>query len=297
MKKNKLLLGSVLVILSAVIFGCMPIMTSVLRGDGMNSISIVLIRNLFALPVLAVLALIQNKSLKIPIKALPSMLMISLLGCIATPLLLYSSYTFLIENDSIATAFHFVYPAIVVLIGIVFFKEKLKPWILVSLILCVVGVCLFYDPRKPLNLMGAVLALLSGVTYAVYVQLLSVFRYKQVSGYLLSFYLISMASVALLIFCASTGQLTFPQSAGGWGMGIFFSLVVTVGAVFFFQKGTFMIGGQRASILSTMEPITSILVNTFLGIFPTPQVIIGSILVIAATIFLTVFDHKKSVHS
>jgi len=295
MKKNNLVLGYIMVIISAVIFGLMPLMTSVLKADGMNSYSIVMIRNLIPLPVLAGLALIQTKSMKVPAKALPTMALAALMGCCITPLLLYISYDKLSPFDGLATVFHFVYPAFVVVGGLVFFKQKIKAGTWISLAVCIAGVCLFYDPKATLNLAGAGLALLSGLTYAVYVMILSVFRYKQINSFLFSFYLSSVTSVVMLVFCAATGRLAFPVSLGGWLMAVFFALVVNVGAMVLFQKGTFLIGGQRSSILSTMEPFTSVVLvivsagiaNIGIGTW------IGSVLVIASTILIAVFDAKK----
>lgn len=293
MKKDRLVIGYIMVIASAVIFGLMPLMTKVIRADGVNSVSIVLFRNLIALPVLAVLALVQNKSLKVPVKAMPTIGIAGLLGSCITPLLLYTSYTYLTENDSVATVFHFIYPAVVVLGGWLFFKQKLNVGTAVSLGLCIVGICLFYDPTKPLNWTGAGLALLSGVTFATYVLILSVFRYKEINGFLFSFYLVLINGVVLLIFCLACNQLTLPHTLPGWMMTIFFSLFVSVGAVVLFQKGTFLVGGQKSSILSTMEPITSIAVNAFSGILPGVQSAIGALLVIAASILIPIFDKKE----
>lgn len=295
MKKNNLMYGYIMVIVSAIIYGCMPLMTSVLKADGMNPYSIVLIRNLFPLPVLAGLALIQTKSMKVPLKAFPTIGMAAIMGSCVTPLLLYISYDFLKPYDGIATVFHFVYPAFVVLGGLLFFKQKIKTGVWVSLALCIIGVCLFYDPNAKVNLAGAGIALLSGVTYAAYVLLLSVFKYKKINSFLFAFYISCTTTVVMFIYCLITNNLVFPASFGGWAMGIFFALVVNVGAMVLFQKGTFLIGGQRSSILSTMEPLTSVVLVIFsagianIGI----GTWIGSVLVIASTVLIAVFDSKK----
>lgn len=306
MKKNKLLLGYIMVILSAVIFGLMPLMTKVIRGDGANSMTIVLLRNLLSLPVLAILAFAQRKTLKIPVKALPSMACAALMGCCLTPIFLYISYEYLSANDSVATVFHFIYPAVVVLGGWVFLKEKINKGVLLSLLVCIVGICLFYDPSKPLNMTGAALALISGVTYAIYVLFLSVFKYKQVNGFLFSFYIALICSVVLIAICLVIGLLVpegtmignlfalqLPKSGVGWSMSVFFALVLNVGAVVLFQKGTFLIGGQRASILSTMEPVTSIVVSVVSGVVIGVGSWIGSVLVITSAVMIAIFDSKK----
>ena len=293
MKKNKLFLGYIMVILSAVIFGLMPLMTGVIRDSGANSMTIVLLRNLLSVPVLGVLAYFQNKTLKVPVKSLYPMSLAAVMGCCLTPILLYNAYPYLAENESVATVFHFIYPAVVVLGGWLFFKQKINKGTLFSLVLCIAGICLFYDPSKPLNTTGAVLALLSGVAYAAYVLALSTFRFKNIKSFLFSFYLSAISSVILFAVCLATQQLSFPGTTTGWIVMILFALLVNVGAVVMFQVGVFIIGGQKASILSTMEPITSIVVSACSGVMIGIGSVIGSALVVASTVLISVFDKPK----
>ena len=72
-----------------------------------------------------------------------------------------------------------------------------------------------------------------------------------------------------------------------------FSFALSVGAVVLFQMGTFFIGGQRAAILSTCEPITSLVVGYFafheaVGV----RTLVGSFFVVLAAILIAVFDSK-----
>lgn len=290
--KKQLIQGYILVILSAILFGCMPLITTFIYGQGINRESTVLMRNLLALPVLGLLALKQQKTLKIPVKALPAIAAIALMGCCVTPLLLYSSYQLIATGT--ATVFHFVYPAVVVLIGLVFLKKKLNLGTLLAVLLCVVGICLFYNPNEPLNWTGCGLALVSGVTYAVYVALLSVFKYKEVSGFTLSFYISLICAVVMLVVCLATSKLTLPSNVTGWLLCALLALVISVGAVVMFQRGTFLIGGERASILSTFEPLTGVIMGAL--VFQEKMSLgmgIGSAQVILACILITVFDSKK----
>jgi len=71
-------------------------------------------------------------------------------------------------------------------------------------------------------------------------------------------------------------------------------MMVTTGAVVLFQQATFFIGGEKTSILSTLEPITSIIVGVL--VFGEPvsgSVLLGSALVIAASVLIAVFDVKN----
>ena len=86
-----------------------------------------------------------------------------------------------------------------------------------------------------------------------------------------------------------------PGSFLGWVYCFGFSIVINVCAVVMFQQGTFYIGGQKASILSTLEPITSI----FVGALAFREVIglrtaAGSALVIAASILIALTDMKTN---
>lgn len=288
-RSNKLIKGYLLVILSAFLFGCMPLITRFIYADGINRESAVLMRNLLALPVLAALSWVQNKSFKIPLKALPNIAAIALMGCCITPLLLYGSYQHIATGT--ASVFHFIYPAVVVLIGVVFLRKKVSVGTLLSVLVCILGICLFYDPNEPLDLTGCVLALASGVTYAIYVVLLSVFRHNNISGFKLSFYISAVCTVVMLFVCLLGTGLTLPQSATGWLACVALAIVINVGAVVIFQLGTFLIGGERASILSTVEPLTGII----LGILVFDEKVsggmgIGSVLVLLACIMITVFD-------
>ena len=293
MKNRKLITGYLLVVISAFLFGCMPLITTYIDYESISRESVVLLRNMLALPVLAVLALIQNKSLKIPVKALPSMSLIAIMGCCVTPLLLFFSYQMI--STGTATVFHFLYPAVVVILGMLFLKKKVSLGTGLAVLLCIVGIGLFYDPAQELDLLGCILALVSGITYAIYIVLLSAFKYKEVSGFKLSFYISLICTVVMLVVCLITDKLDFPTNLTEWGLCILLALVISVGAVVMFQKGAYLIGGERASILSTVEPITGMLVGIFILQDQEPYVgsMIGSVLVVAASVLIAVFDARK----
>ena len=284
--------GYIFAILSAVIFGCMPLMARYIYADGVSPSSLVFLRNFLALPSLAVLAYLQRKSLKVPAKVLAPIAAISFFGCCLTPILLFTAYNYIASGT--ATVFHFIYPAVVVLSGILFLKKKAKAEALISVGLCIIGVALFYDPAQPINLAGSAPALGSGITFALYVLLLAGFRHREISGFLFSFYVAAASAVIAFIICIATGQLALPQTVTGWGLCLLFALAVTTGAVFLFQRGTFLIGGEKTSILSTLEPITSIVVG--IVVFhekATFKSVLGAVLVISASVLIAVFDIKK----
>lgn len=285
----KTLRGYLFVIASAFLFGCMPLITKLIYAEGVNALSVVLLRNALALPVLALLAHKQCGSFRIPKSALPSVSIIALMGCCVTPFLLFSSYRYMASGA--ATVFHFIYPAAVLVGGILFLGERCRRSDVLCVVVCMIGIGLFYDPTQPVNLWGCVLALSSGVTYAIYILLLSGFKEKSIAGYKLNFYVSAISCVILLAICLCTNQLTLPVTLRGWVLSLLLALTIGAGAVFLFQQGTFLIGGERAGILSTVEPITGILIGALvfherIGL----RTAAGSVLVILASILIATFD-------
>ena len=287
----RIIKGYTFVIISAIIFGCMPLGAKYIYAEGVNSLSLVFLRNCLALPVLALLAGKQEGSLHIKKADLLKISSLAVMGGCATPILLYSSYHYLVSGT--ATIFHFIYPVLVVLGSILFLREKGSKPVFLCVILCTVGIILFYNPDSGIHPGGSLLAIASGATYAAYIMLLSIFKNDKISGFKLSFYMSAVGTVILFIFCIVSGQLTLPVTFTGWLISIVFSLMLSVGAIVLFQQGTRYIGGQRAAILSTLEPITSVLVGVlvFQEII-TARTVLGTVLVIIASILIAVFDKR-----
>ena len=179
---NQTVKGYLFAVLSAVIYGCMPLMAKHIYADGVNPLTLVFLRNLFSLIPLELLALRERETLKIKACLLPSVGMISLLGC----------------------------------------------------------------------------------------------------------------CVASFILCLATGSLALPSTLLGWGMSVLFSLLVTTGAVVLFQESTFLVGGEIASILSTLEPITSTVIGIL--VFSEPfgiRMILGTALVVTASLLTALFNLRE----
>lgn len=290
MSRRNQWLGYFFVILSAVIFGCMPLGANFLYAQGVTPMSLVFLRNLLSLPLLALLGSRQG-GLRISRDALREVGVAAFFGCWLAPTLLFSSYRYLASG--MATVFHFAYPVIVVLGGFLL-REKVKKSALFCALLCSLGILLLFDPHGTVDPLGVTFALTSGVAYAVYILILGHFRHREVSGFRLSFYMAIVSMICTLILCLATGQLCLPQTPDGWGVAFLFSFAVSVGAVVLFQEGTFLIGAQRAAILSTFEPITSIFFGIlFLNETLTPRILLGSAITLLAGVLITVTGRKS----
>lgn len=289
---NRYLKGSLLVIISALIYGSMPIVAKAIYQHGVNAVSLVFYRNFFAILPLLFWVRRRGEGVRFDRKRILPIAFLTLFGGAFTPMLLFASYPYI--SSGVATTVHFIYPVFVLLGCTLFFKEPLSLTKSACVGLCSAGILCFYTPGGQTSPLGLALSFASGITFAVYViGLNKSAALKGMSAVQLSCYMAIICSAVLLVGLLTTKTLTFPDSAKIWLLCAAFALTVTLGATVCFQTGAFIVGSQRAAILSTFEPIASIV----LGIVALREpfgilTAIGSAMILAAVLLLTVWDRK-----
>ena len=166
---------------------------------------------------------------------------------------------------------------------------------LVSIAMCFAGIMTFYSPQHKLHPAGVVLALASGLTYAIYIVMLPLFQNEDNRGFYFSFYITLWSVILMLPICLCTNQLTLPPTIRGWVLCAIFSLSVSIGATVLFQEGAYIIGGEKTAIVSTLEPITGLVIGML--VFQEkcqPFTIIGALLVVVAGILIAAQDLEDS---
>ncbi|SHI34483.1 EamA domain-containing membrane protein RarD [Dethiosulfatibacter aminovorans DSM 17477] len=283
--------GNILVILSAVLFGSMPLFVKIIDANGGNLVLLTFMRSMISLPLLFMLMRYEGNKSLISLVEFKKIVILSL-GFAATPILLLTSYDFI--PSGMAMTIHFVYPVFVLIGCFLFFKDKPNRIKTTGLVLSTFGIFLFFDPGQRSNTSGILLAFLSGITYAFYTIYLDKSGLRSLKPFTLGFYLAFVSSVELGMYAFLTDSLENSLNLLGWILCILYSLLITVGASISFQEGVKEIGSQRASILSTFEPITSIVVGilVFSESFGL-KTVIGIIMILTAVVILTAFDRKQ----
>lgn len=283
--------GVISVIIAAFIFGCMPLMANLVYMQGSNALSLVFYRFFFALPFLYILVRkSENETLRLTKEEFKKIIIVGIFGYTGTGLTLFMSYSYI--PSGMATAIHFIYPMFVVLACLIFFKEKTSWLKLVSLILSILGIMTFYEKGGGSNFIGILLAFISGITYAFYTVYVDKSGLKEMNTFKLSFYLCLIASIVMFIFSISTNSFTMDIKPFGWFMAVVLSLSVGLGGVNLYQFGIKTIGPQSTAILSTFEPITSlilgiVILNEDFGF----KTILGILFIVLAVILVSI-DEK-----
>lgn len=287
--------GFLAVIVSAVIFGGMPLLVKTIYANGGNPVSLVLYRFVIAIPVLYI-AVKANKNISFSItkEELKKIIVVAIIGYSGTGLLLFLSYNYI--PSGMATTIHFVYPIFVILGCILFYKEKLDYVKVISVLLCTIGVVLFYNGESAGSIMGIVIAFSSGITYSFYIIFIDKSGLKSMHPMKLTFYLCLIASPVIFIWSIVTGTFTTNITPLGWFLTSILSIAVSIGAVGLFQVGISIIGPQSTAILSTFEPITSVIIGilVFNEVFDL-KVLGGSVLILISAILLAVFDKESKI--
>ncbi|MBQ6807542.1 MAG: EamA family transporter [Firmicutes bacterium] len=277
---------------SAFLYGLSPWAVTFIVSQGGNSFSNCFLRCLLCLPFAFLLLLrLPREERKLQRAEIKQMIILALsLG--TTMMMLIGSYS--LVGTSMATSLHFSYPAFTLLGCLIFCKEKIRPLSAVCVGMTLVGVVLCYSPGHIGNLLGTLVAFASGATFAWYMIYLDKSGLSKMPPMKLAFYLHLFMAVLTGAVAVLAGKFPVSMSWSGWGMQLVLSLTLALGAATLLPMGIRHIGPQRASILSTFEPLTAILVGLLvLGEPYTGKTILGMTLILAAVVVLTLADGKQ----
>ncbi len=283
--------GVIYVILSAILFGTMPLLARIAYAHGSNAYTVAFGRFLFGSIVLGVVTLfVPDCAVKISKSQFLTLVKLSAPYALM-PILLYGSYTYI--DSGMATTLHFTYPIAVMLIMVVFCKTRLDAKQIICAVLCVGGMALLYTPNGQMSVRGILLAVGSGIVYAVYIVLLGRSPAKKFHSLVLAFWISLLSAIEIGLIALLSGNLVLHLDAAGWAAEIGMALFATVFALVLFQKGVFLCGEVKASLFSTFEPLTGILIGAivFHEVLSVKEMI-GMIGILAAAVLLVIPTKK-----
>lgn len=285
--------GIIYTVLSSAAFGVMPIFAKIAYSGGANAITVLFLRFFLAALIILPYIVVTKKDFKINRAQLVHIIFLAIIGYTATTYTLFISYNYI--SVGLSTTLHFIYPAIVTVFAVLLYKEKLYWRKILALALSVLGIYLLVGGGDVIiNFKGVGFAILSGCFYAYYIVGVSHSEVNKIDTYVLTFYLASIAALSLLIMGMVNGQLDFDIKPYSYLASGGIALVSTVLALTMFLKGIKIIGPSSAAILSTLEPIVSIVLGVLiLKEQLTFTIVMGCILILFSVIILTLGQKKQ----
>jgi drug/metabolite transporter (DMT)-like permease len=183
----------------------------------------------------------------------------------------------------------YVYPVLVTLLARVVVAEPLTRMRLLSLALACAGVLLVVGPAPAghLDPGGVLLGLASAVVYSTYILTGGVLL-RGVPALYASAVITTVGGVSFLAYGAATSQLR-GLDAAGWGIIAGTAVVPTLIAATLFLAGLSRVGPTRASIVSTLEPATTVVLAAIvLGEDLSALRLVGGAVVLAAAVLVSV---------
>jgi len=286
--------GLAMVLISSFVFGTVPSAVTFCYSQGATSTLIIIVRYII-LALLMLPAVLRDKVqclsfLRRKWKFLSGLSFF----CTVTPLLLFQAYKLL--PTSTATAIHFMYPTIVMLLSVLVFREKISGTKFLCFLLCFGGIALMLDTSVGgVSMAGVLFALVSGLTWACYIVAVDRLDLGTVSSSQMMFFVEVGNLILIAFYCLFSGGVNFEVTMVGWAAIIVSNIIISVFGTLFFTIGVRYTDAQVSSIASTFEPITSVLVGVFLLGEPfTMKNALGTGMILAAVIVLSLFETAKT---
>jgi drug/metabolite transporter (DMT)-like permease len=281
--------GALLCLVSAAAFGTLGIFGTLASDAGATLASTLLVRFAIAASVFAVVLRLGGGWARL--RRLPRRVVLTGLGLGAAGYSLQSGLYFAaIErlDVSIVALLLYTYPVFVTVAAIALGRAAPSLRTGVALAIASVGLVLVLlaAGTGAFDVAGALLALGAALTYTMYI-LVSDRVVGKVDPFALALLVLTGATASFAVTGVATGSLDFGLSAEAWLWLVLLALVSTVVAVSAFFAGLRRVGPSDAAILSTFEPVVTVVLAFFvLGERLTPPQLAGGGLVLAAVVLL-----------
>ncbi len=285
--------GLALVVLSAVSFGSLGVFGKLASRQGMSLPTLLGLRFGLAALVLWGLALWRHQVRWMGARRTAGVALMGVLYVLQAAAFFSSLRTI---PAAITSILLYIYPVLVTLLARVVVGEPLTPLRMVALALACAGVLLVVGPSPAghLDPGGVLLGLASAVVYSTYILTGGVLL-RGVPALYATAVITTVGGVSYLAFGGLSGSL-HPPGAAGWGIVAGIAVIPTIIAASTFLAGLSRVGPTRASIVSTLEPVTTaLLAALFLGEGLSALRLVGGAVVLAAAVLVSLSGPPRAV--
>ena len=290
MEKSRRNIGPALILLAGCFWGGMGIFVRHLAGFGFSSVQIVTIRITLAALFFSLLLLFRDPSgFRISLRDLPLFLGLGFGSILFFTVCYFTAIS--IMPLSTAAILLYTSPIWIMLMSVLFFREKLNRRKLLALALAFAGCVLVSGiSGEGITLAGLLIGLGSGLGYGLY-SILGTVALRRYSPYTVTTYTFLFAAAGSWLICRPAEMITrFAAAPSLASLLLFCGLTALVTAVIPFLSYTLglrTVEASRAGILATIEPLVATLVGIlFFSESLTMFSGLGIALILAAVILL-----------
>ncbi len=284
----KRIIGILLITISAASFGTLAIFGRYAYEDGMDIFTVLFLRFGISASIMTVILLLRKESFP-RASILAQLIGMGALGYVGQSFLYMTAIKF--ASTGLVALLLYLYPVFVFILSVIVLHEKTS-WVkFIALTLALTGTALTVDPAGG-QLIGALMAIAAALIYSIYI-IVGTNVMKHVSAVQSSTIIFASAGAVFGILAFANG-VHFPSSNSGWLAMLGIILLSTIVPVVTFLAGLERIGPTNASMLSTLEPVVTVVLAAWLfGERLMPIVMVGGGLILVAVILLTGSELKK----
>ncbi len=273
-------LGVCLIALSSVSYGMMPLFAKMAYSSGINTHTLLFLRFLIATLFMFFLMLVRH----LPFPSRNEIIVFLLLGSISYAGQSICYFTALkYASASIVVLLLYTYPALVMFGAAVFLKERITTNKLITLCLALLGAFVIIGSEYNAHPIGIILSELTAIFYAIYILINSVMC-KEGMGIQSSAFIMLGLTVVYGISCLFLG-FELPADSKGYISLFLLSFISTVVAFWAFLTGIEKTGPTKAALISTLEPVVTVVLSTLLlSEKMTVNIFLGGCLILIALI-------------
>jgi drug/metabolite transporter (DMT)-like permease len=274
--------GVLYVAVSAVCFGCMPMLGRLAYASGVDTATLLLLR--FSIAAALMWIVFAARGAAVPRgKGLGMLIGMGAIGYAGQA---FSYFTALsLASAGLAALLLYLYPAIVAVLSRIVFRHPLSVVQVLAIGMALLGSVLTIGRAGDGTPLGICFGLLAALIYAVYI-LTGGRLPADVTPTASATVVISSAAVVFAGVALVRG-VRLPGTAVGWLAVIAIAVICTVVAISLFLAGLERLGPVRTSVYSTLEPATTlVLAAALLGEGVTPLRAAGGTLILGAVVLL-----------
>lgn len=278
----KRLTGIILIAISAASFGTLAIFGRYAYAAGMDTFTVLFLRFSIAAVLMGILLLARRESLPKG-RVLAQLIGMGALGYVGQSFMYLTAINY--ASAGLVALLLYLYPFFVMVLSALVFHETITRVKIVALILALIGTALTVDPNGG-QLVGALMAIAAAAIYSVYI-IVGTNVMKHVSAVQSSTVIFASAGVVFGLITTVNGA-HLPTANSGWFAMAGIVLIATVIPVVTFLAGLEMIGPTNAAMLSTLEPVVTVLLAAWLFQERLNAIsLVGGALILVAVVLLT----------
>jgi drug/metabolite transporter (DMT)-like permease len=283
------LVGIILIAISAASFGTLAIFGRYAYSDGMNIYTVLFLRFGVSASFMSVILLLRKEHFPRG-QILAQLVGMGALGYVGQSFMYMTAIKY--ASAGLVALLLYLYPFFVAILATTFLHEKITRIKIIALILALFGTALTVGPVSGM-LIGALMAITAALIYSIYI-IVGTNVMKHVSPVQSSTVIFASAGAVYGLLTLVNGA-HFPASNSGWLAMLGIIVISTIIPVVTFLAGLERIGPTNAAMLSTLEPVVTVLLAAWLfGDKLLPIVMLGGGLILIAVIMLTRSEIKSA---